>query len=95
LYNPQQTTKVLGQLRVEFGQAAAGFKTILQQRTNIILKESADRKRNVCGAQEDIPMFGLSNRPPVYQLGYRRSPELMGWLLKNIVKASVILELFH
>jgi hypothetical protein len=94
VYNPHQTLEVLGQLRVEFGQTAAGFKTILQQRTNT-LKESVDRKRNVCGAQEDIPMLNVSNRPPVYQLGYRRLPELVGWLLKNIVKASVILELFH
>jgi chromosome segregation ATPase len=61
----QEATNMVGQLQEEFGQAAAGFKTILQQRTNV-LKETTDRKRDIYGAQEDIPVLNLENRPPVY-----------------------------
>lgn len=63
----QEATNMVGQLQEEFGQAAAGFKTILQQRTNL-LKETTDRKRDIYGAneQEDVPILNLENRPPVY-----------------------------
>ncbi|KAG7357587.1 syntaxin [Nitzschia inconspicua] len=61
----QEATNMVGQLQEEFGQAAAGFKTILQQRTNL-LKETTDRKRDIYGAQEDVPVLNLENRPPVY-----------------------------
>jgi syntaxin 5 len=62
----QEATNMVGQLQEEFGQAAAGFKTILQQRTNA-MKETTDRKRDIYGAQEDIPVLNLENRPPVYE----------------------------
>ena len=62
----QEATNMVGQLQEEFGQAAAGFKTILQQRTNV-MKETTDRKRDIYGAQEDIPILNLENRPPVYE----------------------------
>jgi syntaxin 5 len=61
----QEATNMVDQLQEEFGQAAAGFKTILQQRTNV-LKETTDRKRDIYGAQEDVPVLNLENRPPVY-----------------------------
>jgi syntaxin 5 len=61
----QEASNMVGQLQEEFGQAAAGFKTLLQQRTNV-LKETTDRKRDIYGAQEDVPVLNLENRPPVY-----------------------------
>eukprot|EP00536_Pseudo-nitzschia_multiseries_P001787 jgi/Psemu1/4080/gm1.4080_g len=65
----QLSSNVVGQLQEEFGQAAAGFKTILQQRTDV-LKETTDRKRDIYGTGgsdvEDIPVLNLENRPPVY-----------------------------
>lgn len=67
----QQASNVVGQLQEEFGQAAAGFKTILQHRTDV-LKETTDRKRDIYGTGtgandvEDIPVLNLENRPPVY-----------------------------
>mmetsp|Transcript_20353 Transcript_20353/g.47713 ORF Transcript_20353/g.47713 Transcript_20353/m.47713 type:complete len:425 (+) Transcript_20353:187-1461(+) len=77
----QLSSNVVGQLQEEFGQAAAGFKTILQQRTDV-LKETTDRKRDIYGTggaaggagggagaaseMEDIPVLNLENRPPVY-----------------------------
>ena len=69
----QQASNVVGQLQEEFGQAAAGFKTILQQRTDV-LKETTDRKRDIYGTGsganevEDIPVLNLENRPPIYNL---------------------------
>jgi len=60
---------VVGQLQEEFGQAAAGFKTILQQRTDA-MKETDDRKKDIYGTGandfEEIPVLNLENRPPVY-----------------------------
>ncbi|KAL3893357.1 MAG: hypothetical protein SGARI_008220, partial [Bacillariaceae sp.] len=64
---------MVASLQEEFGQAAAGFKTILQQRTSV-LKETTDRKRDIYGGNgmddgsimEDVPVLNLENRPPVY-----------------------------
>ena len=68
----QAASNVVGQLQEEFGQAAAGFKTILKQRTDV-MKETTDRKRDIygtggaaAGEMEDIPVLNLENRPPVY-----------------------------
>jgi len=67
----QEASNVVGQLQVEFGHTAAGFKTILQQRTDV-LKETTDRKREIYGTGaggseiEDVPILNLENRPPVY-----------------------------
>ena len=67
----QEASNMVGQLKEEFGQAAAGFKTILQQRTNV-MKETTDRKRDIYGGSavddtmEDVPVLNLENRPPVY-----------------------------
>jgi syntaxin 5 len=67
----QAASNVVGQLQEEFGQAAAGFKTILQQRTDV-MKETTDRKKDIYGTStgandiEDIPILNLENRPPVY-----------------------------
>lgn len=61
----QQTTNLVQQLKEEFGQAAGGFKEILKQRTNV-MKETDDRKRQIYGADEDVPVLNLENKPPVY-----------------------------
>lgn len=61
----QQTTNLVEQLKEEFGQAAGGFKEILQQRTDV-MKETDDRKRQIYGADEDVPVLNLENKPPVY-----------------------------
>jgi len=63
----QEASNVVGQLQEEFGQAAAGFKSILQQRTDA-MKETTDRKKDIYGTDtiEDIPILNLENRPPVY-----------------------------
>jgi len=66
----QAASNVVGQLQEEFGQAAAGFKTILQQRTDV-MKETTDRKRDIYGTGddvEDVPILNLENRPPVYNM---------------------------
>ena len=63
----QEASNVVGQLKEEFGEAAAGFKKVLQQRTDV-LKETDDRKRQIYGQEDDmsIPVLNLENRPPVY-----------------------------
>lgn len=61
----QQTTNLVEQLKEEFGQAAGGFKEILQQRTDV-MKETDTRKRQIYDADEDVPVLNLENRPPVY-----------------------------
>lgn len=61
----QQTTNLVAQLKEEFGQAAGGFKVILQQRTDV-MKETTDRKRQIYGSDEDVPVLNLENKPPVY-----------------------------
>lgn len=62
----QQTSNLVEQLKEEFGQAAGGFKDILQQRTDV-MKETTDRKRQIYGADDDeIPILNLENKPPVY-----------------------------
>jgi hypothetical protein len=69
----QEAINMVSQLQEEFGQAAAGFKTILKQRTDV-MKETTDRKRDIYGTgsssstneMEDIPVLNLENRPPVY-----------------------------
>ena len=63
----QASDNVVGQLQEEFGQAAAGFKSILQQRTDV-MKETTDRKKDIYGSDtvEDVPILNLENRPPVY-----------------------------
>merc|ERR1712232_108128 len=61
----QQTTNLVEQLKEEFGQAAGGFKEILQQRTDV-MKETTDRKRQIYGSGDEIPVLNLENKPPVY-----------------------------
>lgn len=65
----QEASNVVGQLKEEFGEAAAGFKKVLQQRTDV-LKETDDRKRQIYGQSSDddmaIPILNLENKPPVY-----------------------------
>jgi len=65
----QEASNVVGQLKEEFTEAAAGFKRVLQQRTDV-LKETDDRKRQIYGQTTDddmdIPILNLENKPPVY-----------------------------
>ena len=65
----QEASNLVGQLKEEFVQATAGFKKVLQQRTDV-MKETSDRKRQVYGGDgnEDNPMpiLSLENKPPVY-----------------------------
>ncbi|CAB9518504.1 Syntaxin-5 [Seminavis robusta] len=66
----QEALNVVGQLKEEFGEAAAGFKKVLQQRTDT-MKETTDMKRQVYGADNDddpgdVPVLNLENKPPVY-----------------------------
>jgi hypothetical protein len=75
----QEASNLVGQLKEEFVQATAGFKKVLQQRTDT-LKETSDRKRQVYGGgggiggsssnnnnhgREDFSL-NLQNKPPVY-----------------------------
>jgi methyl-accepting chemotaxis protein len=62
----QEASNLVGQLKEEFGQAAAGFKAVLQQRTDT-MKETSDRKRQVYGSSEEISLVSLENKPIVYQ----------------------------
>jgi syntaxin 5 len=68
----EEASNVVGQLKEEFGQAAAGFKSILQQRTDT-LRDVSDRKKDIYGGgssniddMDDVPVLNLENRPPVY-----------------------------
>ena len=61
----QEASNVVGQLKEEFGEAAAGFKKVLQQRTDV-LKETTDRKLQIYGAKEETSALSLENKPPVY-----------------------------
>jgi syntaxin 5 len=65
----QEASNVVGQLKEEFSEAAAGFKKVLQQRTDV-LKETDDRKRQIYGQTSDddmaIPVLNLENKPHVY-----------------------------
>jgi hypothetical protein len=71
----QEASNLVEGLKQEFGEAANGFKTILQQRTDV-LKETTDRKRDIYGGgsgtsdvYEDVPILNLKNGPPVYYDG--------------------------
>ena len=62
----QEATNLVGQLKEEFVEATAGFKKVLQQRTDT-LKETSDRKKLVYGmtsGQEEY--VSLDSKPPVY-----------------------------
>jgi syntaxin 5 len=66
----QEADNLVGQLKEEFVQATAGFKKVLQQRTDG-MKETTDRKRQVYGGsikdQDYASMVNLENKPPVYE----------------------------
>ena len=59
----QEALNLVGQLQEEFVQATAGFKRVLQERTDN-MKETTDQKRRVYGGNVDS--VSLDNRPPVY-----------------------------
>ena len=68
----QEASNLVGQLKEEFVQATAGFKKVLQQRTDV-MKETSDRKRQVYGGGDGtnddnpMPILSLENKPPVYK----------------------------
>lgn len=63
----QEADNVVGQLKEEFVQATAGFKKVLQQRTDG-MKEKTGRQKDVYGASADtLEVVSLENKPPVYQ----------------------------
>jgi len=81
----QEASNLVGQLKEEFGEAAAGFKKVLQQRTDI-MKETTDMKRQVYGGGDDddddpgdVPILNLENKPPVYH-SYLSTPTAGGGL---------------
>jgi hypothetical protein len=59
----QEATNLVGQLKSEFAQTTAGFKKVLQQRTDS-MKEATDHKSKVYGGAVDI--ISLDNKPLVY-----------------------------
>lgn len=59
----QEASNLVGQLKTEFVEATAGFKKVLQQRTDNI-KETKDQKQQVYGGNVDF--VSLDNKPPVY-----------------------------
>lgn len=71
----QEADNLVGQLKEEFVQATAGFKKVLQQRTDS-MKETTDRKLQVYGGSSSSGIGGaggdalslvrLENKPPVY-----------------------------
>ncbi len=67
----QEADNLVGQLKEEFVQATAGFKKVLQQRTDS-MKETTDRKLQVYGAHANggdaISLVRLENKPAVYEL---------------------------
>ena len=63
----QEATNLVGQLKEEFVEATAGFKAVLQQRTDG-LKESSEKKMLVYGraASMEEQYVSLDSKPPVY-----------------------------
>ena len=62
----QEATNLVGQLKEEFVQATAGFKKVLQQRTDT-LKETSDRKKQVYGTSSgSMEYVSLDSKPLVY-----------------------------
>jgi len=61
----QEATNLVGQLKEEFVEATAGFKKVLQQRTDT-LKETSDRKKLVYGTTQNEEYVSLDSKPPVY-----------------------------
>lgn len=59
----QEASNLVVQLKEEFVQATAGFKKVLQQRTDN-LKEASDQKKQVYGGAVDF--VSLDNKPLVY-----------------------------
>eukprot|EP00521_Asterionellopsis_glacialis_P007617 CAMPEP_0195289652 /NCGR_PEP_ID=MMETSP0707-20130614/5839_1 /TAXON_ID=33640 /ORGANISM="Asterionellopsis glacialis, Strain CCMP134" /LENGTH=463 /DNA_ID=CAMNT_0040349677 /DNA_START=57 /DNA_END=1448 /DNA_ORIENTATION=+ len=71
----QEASNLVGQLQEEFVEATAGFKKVLQERTDT-LKDTTDQKRRVYGAAEGTPyesggpdpsLVSLENKPIVYE----------------------------
>lgn len=79
----QEASNLVGQLKEEFGEAAAGFKAVLQQRTDV-MKETTDMKKQVYGGDNndddpgDVPILNLENKPPVYQSASSFSTPMAG-----------------
>lgn len=61
----QEATNLVGQLQEEFVQATAGFKRVLQQRTDS-LKETNDQKKLVYGGGMQEEYISLDSKPLVY-----------------------------
>lgn len=67
----QEASNLVGQLKEEFVEATAGFKKVLQQRTDV-MKETSDMKRAVYGGiggdggGPEQPLVSLENKPAVY-----------------------------
>lgn len=59
----QEASNLVGQLQEEFGQAAAGFKKVLQARTEAV-QSSQEEQKMVYGGMGSI--VSLDNKPPVY-----------------------------
>ena len=59
----QEASNLVGQLQEEFGQAAAGFKKVLQARTEAVQSSQQDQKM-VYGGMGSI--VSLDNKPPIY-----------------------------
>lgn len=67
----QEASNLVGQLQEEFVQATAGFKKVLQERTDN-MRETTDIKRQVYGGSFDS--VSLDNKPPVYGATIGNSP---------------------
>lgn len=61
----QEASNLVGQLKEEFVEATAGFKRVLQQRTDA-MKETSDAKQLVYGGSPQEQYLSLDSKPPVY-----------------------------
>ena len=61
----QEATNLVGQLKEEFVEATAGFKRVLQQRTDA-LKETSNAQQLVYGGSPQDQYLSLDSKPPVY-----------------------------
>uniref|UniRef100_A0A7S0KXP8 t-SNARE coiled-coil homology domain-containing protein n=1 Tax=Asterionellopsis glacialis TaxID=33640 RepID=A0A7S0KXP8_9STRA len=79
----QEASNLVGQLQEEFVEATAGFKKVLQERTDT-LKDTTDQKRRVYGAEgaqyesggPDPSLVSLENKPIVYEQQASAAPNL-------------------
>jgi syntaxin 5 len=84
----QEATNLVGQLKEEFVQATAGFKKVLQQRTDA-MKETSDAKQLVYGASSSEQYLNLDSKPPVYHSAPSSASQLQQYMSLDLTSGMM------